>query len=48
MTLKNGEQRQYDSQCPFDCTIWDEYMCENTDAAGIADGFIPARPEEMW
>lgn len=32
--MKNGENRQFDITCPFDCTKWDECLCENTAAIG--------------
>lgn len=38
--LKNGETRQFDTACPFDCTKWDECLCENTDALGGGKGFF--------
>lgn len=47
MCLKNGEERQYDARCPFDCTKWDECVCENTARAGIADGFIGFTSSEI-
>lgn len=38
--LKNGENRQFDESCPFDCTKWDECLCENTAAHDGGKGFF--------
>lgn len=38
--LKNGENRQFDTACPFDCTKWEECVCENTDARDGSKGFF--------
>jgi hypothetical protein len=41
--LKNGEKRQYNTTCPFDCTEWDECVCENTAIRDLRDGVTGER-----